>query len=283
MEKIYCAEKRSDKGMLKSRFTAQLALASVCSIGAAIAPGTASAGPMVLNDQATFDTLVAGGFGSMFSEGFESAALGQNRDGSPSLVFADLVLSSSRFTVEDSERFVTEGNRAIKAVPGGWGSSDPTWTPSYNDYGPVTFSFLQPIHFLGFDVSDLGSSQGQSVLRASLDSADPVELLRQGDPFNIDDTGCGSDEQQCNDDMLGSFRFVGLLSDTPFSSIEIDLVEGEYDTPGGFVKDDYVGFDNLRYGGAANSIPSPASGLLLALGGALLLLCRRLRPGRREP
>jgi hypothetical protein len=114
-------------------------------------------------------------------------------------------------------------------------------------------------------------------LLASLDGGEPFELLRQGTPWgtavcdlSISGAGCYNNEYE------GKVLFAGIFSETLFTSVTLTLVEGDRTTNGGFVKDDYVGFDNLRYGTGIISIPNPPILTLVSVG--LLLLLIRLAP-----
>jgi hypothetical protein len=244
-------------------------------IGLALMLVASVASATMIYDAAKFEATIRGQLGddALSIETFDSAALGQYKGGSPSLHLNDLTLYSSRFSIVNESRYTEIGGQAVKAVPGGWGQGDQGWVSQYNNYGAVNFQFNNSIGYFGLDVRDLGTSSGQSVLLASLDGGEPFELLRQGTPWgtavcdlSISGAGCYNNEYE------GKVLFAGIFSETLFKSVTLTLVEGDRTTNGGFVKDDYVGFDNLRYGTGIISIPNPPILALVSVGLLLLLI-----------
>ncbi|AFL74937.1 hypothetical protein [Thiocystis violascens] len=243
-------------------------------LGLCLTLATGFSSATVIKDATNFETEARAryGDGSLRLESFDSALPGQYKTGTPSLRLDNLTLYSSRFSVVDETHYLSAGaGHAINAVPGGWGLGDAGWTSEFNSYSSVRFVFDRPIQFFGLDVYDLGTSTGQSLLRASLDGSAAFDLLLQGAPWGSAPCDPAVSGYGCHNNVyLSTSLFAGFFSDKAFRSIELTLIEGESVKPGGFVKDDYVGFDNLRYGYA---VPAPATfglvglGLLLLVGG----------------
>lgn len=257
----------------------------------------AIAAPLLFQDAALFERRMDEAAVYRGTEGFEGLDAAFYKAGAPSFTVSTgaVSVSSTRFTVVDGDpRFVTEGSRAIKAVPGGWGR-DHGWqmwdranNSDNNAYGPLRLVFAQPINYLGLDITDLGTSDGQSVLTGSIapaagDPAAPFELLRAGRPHGTRAADCEPGSISCNDDGLSAQMFIGLYSPEPFLGFEIGLRMGDPGDGEGFVLDDFVGIDNLRFSRVDRPVPAPGS-LLLLLPGLLLLqgarTCRR-RAGAR--
>lgn len=244
---------------------------------------------MLFTDRAAFNSrLAAQTLSGDWREGFESADADNDKTGSPRLDFANdndndmtLTVSSTRFSVtqedQNERRFVTEGDKAIKAVPGGWGPDHgpENWAdynnPDNNAYGALKLEFTRSINFLAMDITDLGTSDGQSILTGLLGGAaglpgTPLDLLTAGKPH-----ACERGNLRCNNEGLGQALFFAVSSDVPFTSIELGLREGASGDGMGFVLHDFVGFDNLHFGsGATWQVPLPTS-LWLMLPGLLLL------------
>ena len=100
-----------------------------------LAAAQAGASPLLFTDRSVFqEHLSRQMISNSGLESFESDAVcslgsdeGPNcffKTGSPSLDFGDVTVSSSRLNVTNKSRFVTDGDKAIKAVPGGWGWED---------------------------------------------------------------------------------------------------------------------------------------------------------------
>jgi hypothetical protein len=115
----------------------------------------------------------------------------------------------------------------------------------------ITFSFGAAITAFGIFIGGAGDV-GLQTLTATLSTGDMVTVLQ-------DDTAASGT-------FVGNTNYVGVLSDTPFTSISFT---GTDDNDGVF-------FDDARWGTPA-AIPVPAAGFLLAGALAGLLLARRRR------
>lgn len=269
-----------------------------------LAAAQAGASPLLFTDRSVFqEHLSRQMISNSGLESFESDAvcsLGSDEEncffktGSPSLDFGDVTVSSSRLNVTNKSRFVTDGDKAIKAVPGGWSWEDgeKQWKKNNNAennaYGPVTLTFTQSLNFLAMDITDLGTSDGQSVLTGRLSYNTTVfDILRRGRACETTNTdgnvvstciqgisGGNQNVDDHNQNFLEGELFFGLISVTAFNTIELGLRRG--DSGDGFVLDDFVGFDNLEFG-AAEVSDVPVTGSLWLMFPGLFLLGRRIR------
>ncbi|WP_131917592.1 hypothetical protein [Chromatocurvus halotolerans] len=260
------------------------------------------AGIMLWQDRAAFEQdMQTRNQLASWNEGFEHANLENFKTGSPREDFEQdenmtLTVSSSRFSFTDNaERYVSEGSQALKAVPGGWNRYhghdkwDAANDQSNNPYGPLRLNFTAPINFLAMDITDLGSSDGESTLTARIwDNESPLgdlfKLLVGGTPHGDSHAGgsgvsgsCVPGNLSCNDHEEGSLRFFAMASDTPFSFVELGLIEDKTGDGQGFVLDDFVGFDNLQFGTLSQQVPATGS-LWLMLAG-ILFFTRHLPRG----
>ncbi|MCP3867084.1 MAG: hypothetical protein GY703_03130 [Gammaproteobacteria bacterium] len=226
---------------------------------------------------------------SLRMESFETTPITNYWSGTPTLTLGatGVTVSASRFSISGDDRYASDGVKAVYGVPGGYGRGDSNWQSTHNDFSPLNFSFSAPIHYFGVDVQDLGTSTGQSLLLASLDGGPAIKLLRQGTPYGAAPPDCTVAGNGCfNNQFTGSSLFAAIVSELPFSSIEFSLIEGVQARPGGFVIDDSVGFDNLRFGAGSFDVANlqlvPAPGMLVTSGlGLLMFLGFHRRMGRR--
>ncbi|MET0066899.1 MAG: hypothetical protein ABW076_11205 [Candidatus Thiodiazotropha sp.] len=146
--------------------------------------------------------------------------------------------SGTRFRIETEYKnegdFVSEGLSSIAAAPGG-----------YLDWGEVTFRFDAPVNAIAFDLLDVASSLGDTVLTLSTDSGFQAVL------FNLP----GTDRNEGRLDRIGLYDPLQAFSAFTLG-FDCSLAQGSCAT------DDLVGVDALRFA----AVPEPGLWLLLGLG-----------------
>ena len=220
---------------------------------------TAWATPMLfINDAQGFGAAT---HGLVFnSEGFEltdqqwaercgavdPAACAPSNRYAESMRFGQVVVSTGEgehFRIETAYKnngdFVSEGLSSISAAPGG-----------YQDWGAVTFRFDTAVNAIQFDLLDVASSVGDTVLTFYTDSGFQSLL------FHLP----GSDANEGRLDVIGFYD--PTESFTAFTlGFDCSLAAGA-----GCADDDLVGVDALRYA----AVPEPDLRLLMFAG--LLML-----------
>jgi hypothetical protein len=138
---------------------------------------------------------------------------------------------------KNSGDFVSDGLSSIAAAPGG-----------YQSWGPVTFRFDMAINAVEFDLLDIATSIGTSVLSLSTDRG--FQSLLFALP--------GADENNGRQDLIALYD-----PDENFTAFTLSFDCNQTDQ---CATDDLIGVDRLRFA----SVPEPGTGVLI-FGGFLLL------------
>ena len=255
-------------------------LGCIAALAAALGPAPAHANPVVFQgadvgagpgtphpntDAATaaFESAAAA-LGPAYDITFQGLAPGQ-----PSADYVPLAVgngASLSLQGADHNRLAPGYNFGITSAPANalYGYSMTPGNANYFEFAPrlgvgtasVTFTLAAPTPFFGLDLTGLGTANGD--LHVVFNDSVARDIPIAGSP-------------------QGGAQFFGFIdAGAKISTISLQL----QDVTG--PSRDLFGIDDIRIINAASRsvVPEPPAATLAALGGLVLLACRRLRPGR---